>query len=147
MSYPYGYEITKVRSSQTFSYGGFNGDLTFTFTPEAEKWISPKNSFITVQLRITMTDESATGNTYISTLKPIITGGTRAAATAVGIPYINNNPIPCLFKAISCKIGNQLISMNQNIASVNTLYKTLYESSNEENSVNSLCPIHLPNLK
>ena len=94
-----------------------------------------------------MTDEKAPASNNVSTLKPIITGGAaRNVATLVGIPYINNNPIPCLFKAISCEIGNQLISMNQNIASVNTIHKTLYESSNEENSVNSLCPIHLPNL-
>ena len=32
--------------------------------------------------------------------------------------------------------------MTQNVASVNTLYKTLYESANEQSSVNSLCPIN-----
>ena len=138
MSYPFGYEVTKVKSNQTLNYDNFTGDISFSFTPEAEKWISPKNTFITIQLRITMTDDL--GN--IGTLKPIINIGTRAAPTVVSIPFINSNPVPALFSAISCEIGNQLISMTQNVASVNTLYKTLYESANEQSSVNSLCPIN-----
>jgi len=85
-----------------------------------------------------MTDE----NGAIGTLKPIVNIGTRAAPTTISIPFINSNPMPALFSAISCEIGTQTISMTQNAASINTLYKTLYESANEQSSVNSLCPIN-----
>ena len=42
MSFPYGYEVTKVKSNQTLNYDNFTGDITFSFVNEAEKWISPK---------------------------------------------------------------------------------------------------------
>ena len=42
MSYPYGYEVYKVKSSQTLNYDSFGGEIMFNFTSEAEKWISPK---------------------------------------------------------------------------------------------------------
>ena len=71
MSYPYGYEVTKVKYNQTLNYDNFTGDISFSFTTEAEKWMS-------IQLRITMTDDL--GN--IGTLKPIINIGTREAPSA-----------------------------------------------------------------
>ena len=53
MSFPDGYEVTKVKSNQTLNYDNFTGDITFSFVNEAEKWTSPKITFMTVQLRIT----------------------------------------------------------------------------------------------
>ena len=29
MSFPYGYEVTKVKSNQTLNYDNFTGDITF----------------------------------------------------------------------------------------------------------------------
>ena len=146
MSYPYGYEVTKIKSNQTINYDSFSGDILYSFTNEAEKWISPKNTSLTVQLRICMTDETAGAGVHPGTLKPIINAGSRAGPTQVSIPYINNNPVPCLFSSLACEIGNQTISMNQNVPSINTMYKTLYESQNEQNTVNSLCPINVMNV-
>ena len=55
---PCSYEVTKVKSNQTLSYDNFNGEIIFAFVNEAENWISHTNTFLTVQLRVAMTDES-----------------------------------------------------------------------------------------
>ena len=66
----------------------------------------------------------------------------RDIPTCLSIPFINFNYTPALFSAISCEIGTQTTSMTQNVSSITTLYKTFYESANEQSSVNSLCLIN-----
>ena len=131
---PWGYSLSRVKSNQTVNYDSFNGDIEFNIqNDEAEEWISTKNSFMTVKLRIVQTDEG--GNSGL--LQPIINTGTRAAPTAVSIPFLNANPVANLFTAVSCDVKGNNVSLNQNIAPVNTLYRTLYESKSEQDTINS----------
>jgi len=69
------------------------------------------------------------------------TGANKAGATLVSIPYISPNPGACLFQAVSCDIGEENISNTQNIAQTNTLYRSLYESKTEQDTVNATNPI------
>ena len=57
---PWGYDYVRVRSNGNIAYEGFNGEIEFNVNNnESEKWISPKNSFLTIRLRIIQTDETA----------------------------------------------------------------------------------------
>ena len=111
---------------------------------ESERWISQKNCYSSIRLRVVQTDETGT----VGRLSPIVnTGISKAAATLVSIPFINPNAGACMFSSVSCDIGGQTISLNQNICQVNTIYRELYESENEQRSVNSTNPINVMTLK
>ena len=139
MSGPWGYDLTRVRSNGSVNYDSFNGDIEFNVNNnESERWISPKNSYLSIRLRIIQTDETGTAGM----LAPIVnTGVSKAAATLVSIPYISPNAAAGLFSAVTCNIGDEVISNNQNISQCNTLYRTLYESRLEQETVNSTNPI------
>ena len=111
---------------------------------ESERWISQKNCYSSIRLRVVQTDKTGT----VGRLSPIVnTGISKAAATLVSIPFINPNAGACMFSSVSCDIGGQTISLNQNICQVNTIYRELYESENEQRSVNSTNPINVMTLK
>ena len=74
------------------------------------------------------------------------TGGNKAGATLISIPYISPNPGACLFQAVSCDIGEENMSNTQNIAQTNTLYRSLYESKTEQETVNATNPIRFMTL-
>ena len=138
---PWGFDYVRCRSNGSVNYDSFNGDIEFHLnSSESERWISTKNSYLAIRLRIIQSDETGT----IGTLSPIVntcTGSTKSTATKVSIPYIAPNPCASLFTAVSCDIGDQNISLNQNIAQGNTLYRILYESRLEQDTVNSTNPI------
>ena len=70
---PWGYDYCRVRSNQNVSFSSFNGDIEFNLpASESERWISGKNSFLAIKLRILQTDEA--GN--VGTLQPIINTAT-----------------------------------------------------------------------
>ena len=119
-SQPWGYGFNRVKSTGTVNYDSFNGDIEFNINAsESERWISPKNSYLSIKLRIIQTDETGTAGL----LAPIVnTGVSKAAATLVSVPNIAPNPAAALFSAVSCNIGEENISNNQNIAQTNTLY-------------------------
>ena len=138
---PWGYEYYRVKSNSSVNYDSFNGDIEYKMNAsESEKWISGKNCYISIRLRINQTDETGT----VGRLSPIVnTGVYKAASTLVSIPYIASNPGACLFSSVTCDIGGQTFSLNQKIAQVNTLYRILYESKSEQDTVNSANPIKL----
>ena len=122
----YIYKHVRIKSTGTVNYDSFNGDIEFNVNAsesESERWISPKNSYLSIKLRIIQTDETGTAGL----LAPIVnTGVSKAAAKLVSIPYIAPNPAAALFSAVSWNIGEENISYNQNIAQSNTLYRSLY---------------------
>ena len=61
MSTPYGYDFSRVRSSGPVNFDNFNGDIEFVVNNnESERWISPKNSYMSIRLRIVQTDSAGT---------------------------------------------------------------------------------------
>ena len=141
---PYGYDYMRVRSNGSVSYDNFNGDIEFNVNNnESERWISPKNSYLSIRLRIVQTDETGVAGC----LAPIVnTGVSKVAGTLLSIPFINPNPASTLFTAVTFNIGEETISNNQNIATCNTLYRSLYESRDEQETVNSTNPIKCMNI-
>ena len=142
---PWGYDYSRIRSTGSVNYDSFNGDIEFNVNAsESERWISPKNSYLSIRLRIVQTDETGAAGL----LAPIVNiGASKAGATVCSIPYIAPNPGAALFSAISFNIGDDNISNNQNIAQSNTLYRSLYESKLEQETVNSTNPIKYMKIK
>ena len=138
-SLPWGYDYVRVRSTGSVNYDCFNGDIEFTINAsESERWISPKNSYLSIRMRIVQTDETGAGGL----LAPIVNvGNSKETATHISIPYITPNVGASLFSAVSCNIGEECISNNQNIAPANTVYRTLYESKQEQETVNCTNPV------
>ena len=141
MSTPYGYDYVRARPAGSVSYDDFNGDIEFVVNSnESGRWISPKNSYLSIRLRVVQTNSAGT----CGLLRPVVNvGASEALATRVSIPYINPNPAACLFQSVNFNIGEESVCNIQNLASCNTLYRTLYESRIENETVNSLNPIKL----
>ena len=143
-SEPWGYDYMRVRSNGDVKYDNFNGDIEFVVNNnESERWINPKNSYLSLRLRIVQTDETGVAGC----LAPIVnTGASKVEGTLMSIPYINSNPAAAIFTAASFNIGEETISNNQNIAPCNTLYRMLYESRQEQDTVNSTNPIKVMSM-
>ena len=138
----FGVDYCRVRPNGNVSYDSFNGDIEFNVNnSESERWISPKNSYLSIRLRIVHADETGAAGL----LAPIVNTDdgthTKAHAALVSIPYISPNPAAALFSAVTCNIGEETTSNNQNISQCNTLYRTLYESRLEQDTVNFTNPI------
>ena len=144
MTEPFGYGYTRIRSNGSVKYDDFNGDIEFVCNnSESDRWISPKNSYISLRLRIVQTTKAGVAGC----LSPIVNEGiSEAAATIVSIPYINPNPAAAIFTAASFNIGEETISNNQNIAPCNTVYRSLYESRQEQDTINSTNPIKVMSM-
>ena len=152
MSVPFGFSYQRVKSSQNFQLGNFQGEYQFDFMSESEEWISMKNCYISLIVDVIHCNEGGySANAYQNVLQPIVnvssaTPKTRITATQISIPYLNQNPLVNFFQMISCDIAGENITYQTNVAAVNTLYRTLYESRAEQptiNSTNKLVPMSL----
>ena len=104
----WGFDYMRVRSNSDVKYDNFNGDIEFVVNNnESERYINPKNSYLSLRLRIVQTDETGVAGN----LAPIVNkGATKAAATLMSIPYINPNPAASLFTGVSFNLGEEMIS-------------------------------------
>ena len=152
MSVPFGFSYQRVKSSQNFQLGNFQGEYQFDFMSESEEWISMKNCYISLIVDVIHCNEGGySANAYQNVLQPIVNASsanpkTRITATQISIPYVNQNPLVNFFQMISCDIAGENITYQTNVAAVNTLYRTLYESRQEQptiNSTNKLVPMSL----
>jgi hypothetical protein len=131
-------KLVKITSnSNNISYAGFNGDISYSYENPKGYSSSPKQTYLMVKLNIVQTDENGGGHP----LMPIVNAGTRAVPTAVSIPFLNNNFIAGLFSNLAVSINDKPISLVQNIGSVSTLFRSLYESKQENLTSLSLCSI------
>ena len=132
---PYSFTMLEIPCNPAVSSSvSFTGDMTFTIQQPGDKcFIVPKMSYISVQLQIMQTREDSS----VHCLEPIINTGTRAIPTAVSVPYLCQNPAMSLFQNVSCYAGSKQISNYQNASTVNTVYRMMYETEQEQVTVNS----------
>ena len=77
----WGYDYTRVRSTGSVNYDSFEFNVNVS---ESERWISPKNSYLSIRLRIVQTDEAGVAGL----LAPIVNiGASKTGATICSIPY------------------------------------------------------------
>ena len=138
---PYGFDFLEVPSNPSVSpslkVDGQN--IRFTFDHSQNECIVGKNSYLSIQLQIVQTREDGS----LHCLEPIINSGTRTAPTNVSVPYLCNNPGGSIFNTVKCIVKvNEVSSINSYAASVNTIYRTLYESRQEQDTVYSTNGIH-----
>ena len=86
---PWGFDYYRVKSNSSGNYDSFNGNIKYKMNAsESEKWLSGKNCYNSIRLRINQTDETC----VVGRLAPIVnTGISKAAATLVSIPFITSN--------------------------------------------------------
>ena len=54
---PYGYEYKQVRSSQSVQWSGsFTGTVPYTFKPETNRWIKPRECYLNSKIRVVQND-------------------------------------------------------------------------------------------
>ena len=70
-------------------------------------------------------------------LEPIINGGTRVTPTIIPVPYLCNNPAGALFQNMTCYVKGEQISNFHYAQPATTLYRMLYETKEEQKTVNS----------
>ena len=133
MASVYGYDFIEVSSSPSISSSStFNNDIKFQIEQPTSSYISGKNSYASIGLQIVMTRADNTNHT----LEPIINAGTRAVPTTISVPYLSQNPCGAFFQNIACSVNNNELTNYQQAPQTSTLYRMLYESPNEEKSVN-----------
>ena len=117
---PYGYEYKQVRSSQAVQWSGnFNSTIPFIFKTDTNRWIKPRECYLSVKLRIVQTDGA--GNQL--TMRPI----SDANGNFTCFPYIVKNPVSTLWSTAKCLINDKLISNMNEVSATNTLYKTIWK--------------------
>ena len=114
---PKGYGFDEILSSPQLNGSKLPTEVSFSIPQTPEKWIIGKNSYISMKLKITMTDEN--GNA--GPLRPIVNVGTRTAPTNISIPYLSVNPGICFFNNGICNIDSKQISLIPELQQTNTL--------------------------
>ena len=143
-----GTDLLECSSTPTISSSvNFSGDVSFNLTNPGENcYIIGKQSYISIQLQIVQVREDGT---TLTPLEPIINAGTgnlRATPTAISIPYLCQNPAGALFQNVACYLKGQQISNHQYAETTNTLYRMLYESKHEQDTVLSTNKITPPSI-
>ena len=138
---PYGYDMVEIPSSPSVNantnFGGNN--VKFTIEQSQDTCYVGKNSYISIQLQIVQTRED---NSY-HCLEQIINTGTRALPLCISQPYITSNAGAAIIDSAKCIVKNNEITSYSNVGLANTIYRTLYESKQEQKSVYSTNPINL----
>ena len=139
---PKGYGFDEIYSSPQLTGTRLPTEITFNIPQSPDKWIVGKNSYISIRLNITQTNEAGVqGN-----LSPIVNTGTRAVPTAISIPFLSVNPAISFFNNASCYVDSNQISQISELQQTNTLYRMLFESKSEQTYVNSQNSIVPPNI-
>ena len=140
---PKGCGFDEIYSSPQLTGTRVPTEITFTIPQSPDKWIIGKNSYISIRLNITQTNEAGVQGP----LRPIINTGTRAVPTAISVPYMSVNPGICFFNNASCYADSTQISQISELQQCITLYRALFESKSEQNFVNSQNSIVPPNIE
>ena len=144
--------LEMVSSPCISSSVNFSGDITFPINqPWNNTYVVGKQSYISAQLNIVLTREDGTQHP----LEPIVNASTtplvpnintRATPGAISIPYLCNAPASALFQNMTCYVKWEQISNFQYAQSTTTLYRMLYETKEEQNTVystNAINPVSL----
>ena len=142
---PLGFSAQRIKSTQPVVIGNFNSEYVFDMMSESDEYISIKNSYMSVNMQIFQVSE--TGQQTDERLQPIINAGSRSAPSNVSIPYINPNPIANLWQTVTADIAGQTVCNIQNVAPVNTLYRMLFESKQEQETINSTNKLAVMSIK
>lgn len=137
---PYGWSMLEIPSSPSVYSSTNLGGTNVIFTIEGSDNVvyKGKNSYISIQLQIVQTRENGVTN---KPLEPIINTGTRAAPTAISVPYLCPNPAAVFFDTIKANSKGVEVCNFQFGAYVNTLYRTCFESKLENESALSTSKI------
>ena len=139
---PIGYGFDEILSSPQLTGSRLPTEITFPIPQTPQKWIIGKNSYISIKLNITMTDEAG----VVGPLRPIVNDGTRIAPTAISIPFLSVNPAICFFNNAICNVDTKQISLIPELQQTNTLYRLLFESTTENKTVNAQNGLTPPNI-
>ena len=136
----YGWDMLEVPSipcvSSSTNMGGNN--IKFTIEQPEDIVYNGKNSYLTVQLQIVQVREDGTTT---KPLEPIINSGTRIKPTGISIPHLTQNPLGSIFDTIKLVISATDVNNYQYAGTTNTLYRMLFESKLEQETVNSTSKI------
>jgi len=142
---PLGFSAQRIKSTQPVVIGNFNSEYVFDMMSESDEYISIKNSYMSVNMQIFQVSE--TTQQTDQRLQPIVNNGARATPSNLSIPYINPNPIANLWQTVTADIAGQTICNIQNVAPVNTLYRMLFESRSEQETINSTNKLAVMSIK
>ena len=136
---PYSKDMLELTTTPTISRSvTFTGSVTANIAqPSNECRIIGKESYASIELNIQMIREDGT----IHCLEPIINAGSRVKPTTISIPHLCQNPAGALFQSVSCYVKGEQVSNYQYAPQVTTLYKMLYETKREQDSINCLSAI------
>ena len=146
---PLGFSAQRVKSTQPVILGNFTSEYVFDMMSESDEYISIKNSYMSVNMQIWQVSE--VGAQVDLRLQPIVNSTSTATHRELGnqlsIPYINPNPIANLWQTVTADIAGQTICNIQNVAPVNTLYRMLFESKQEQATINGTNKLSVMGLK
>ena len=139
----YGWDLVEIPSNPSVSSSTNLGGNNIKFVIEQGEDIvyNGKNCYLTAQLQIVQVREDGT----MTTLEPIISSGTRATPTGISIPHLTQNPLGSILDTMKLVIGSTDVNNYQYAASASTLYRMLFESKLEQDTVNSTSKIKVMN--
>ena len=135
----YGWDMLEVPSNPSVSSSTNMGGNNIKFTIEQPEDIvyNGKNCYLTVQLQIVQTREDNSTHP----LEGIINSGTRLAPTGISFCHLTQNPLGSIFDTIKLVISSTDVNNYQFAGVTNTLYRMLYKSKLEQQTVNSTSKI------
>ena len=132
----------KVKSTNNVSINNFVSEIPFEFKTGMLEYIDPLKTFMSIRLVIGINNTAAAADytsTAVTCLRPI-----PCSTANVGdfIPYLSKNPLCGLFNTGRLSVNDKTISNLNDIASTNTLIRSVFDSQIMENTINGTNPIY-----
>ena len=140
MVYSYNYHL--IKSANSVTYNNFASEITFEFKTDQLQYVDLLNSYLSIRLRIEQNATANLGQANITCLKPLpIVSGVPATTSNDFIPYLSKNFLAGLFSTGKMSINDKVISTINDIQSVQTLYKSAFDTKTIYETIESTNPI------
>ena len=137
----YSYNYKQVKSSNSVNFTNFGSEITFDFKTDQLEHVDLLNSYLSVRLRIEQNATGAPGQANITCLRPLSLPSGADATTNDFIPYLSKNYLCGLFTTGKMTINDMVVSTISDIHSVNTLIRSVFDTPEIENTIDSTNPI------
>ena len=140
MVYSYNYHL--IKSANSVTYNNFASEITFEFKTDQLQYVDLLNSYLSIRLRIEQNATANLGQANITCLKPLpIVSGVPATTSNDFIPYLSESFLAGLFSTGKMSINDKVISTVNDIQSVQTLYKSAFDTKTIYETIESTNPI------
>lgn len=134
------YAYRQINPTKSVAYSNFTGNVDFEFSTNQLEYLDFLETYAQVRLRIEQnaTNAAAAGTTMMPV--PVV-------GHSDFIPFLSKDPMACLFSNGNMYLNDKIVSTVTEIPSADTLIRSIFESKDIMDSIDSTNPIKVQGLE